>query len=79
MHVDILKEMCDKAKTKKDGVYSHKKNFYLVANGRLHSYSDYFGNISEHFGSFCVSKGKVRDRFEARDILKGYLKQLKYE
>ena len=77
MEISIHNDLVVRAKTKKDGVYTYKGNYYLVINYHLHSYCDYFGNVSENFGSFIVSKGKAKDRFDGRDILKKYLKQLK--
>jgi hypothetical protein len=70
--------MRERAKTKKDGVYPFAGyNFYLVIDNQLAGYSDLFGNIYELASGFSVSKGKAKDRWEARDILKGYLKQFK--
>ena len=67
--------MVEKAKTKKNGVYSMKGNCYLVFNNQLKGFADYFGNVYEVVCGFGVDKGKSKDRFEARDVLKGYLKQ----
>lgn len=77
IHVDVYNLMVEKAKTKKDGVYSLKGNYYLVVDKHLAGYSDYFGNVCEMAYGFSVSKGKAKDRWEARDVLKGYLKQFK--
>ena len=77
IHMDIYNLMREKAKTKRNGVYALKGNFYLVVDKQLAGYTDYFGNVCECAYGFSVSKGKAKDRFEARDILKGYLKQLK--
>lgn len=69
---DIIRE---KAKTRKNGIYSHKSFSYIVIDNHLAGYCDYFGNIYELTSGFNVSKGKAKDRFEAKNILKGYLKQ----
>jgi len=76
MHIDIYKTIKEKASIKKNGVYSYRKYFYLVVDEKLAGYSDYYGNICECAYGFNVSKGKANDRFEARDILKKYLKQI---
>jgi hypothetical protein len=76
MNIDIFEKIKEKAESKKNGVYSFKKHFYLVINKRIAGYSDYFGNVCECAYGFNVSKGKAKDRFEARDTLKKYLKQI---
>lgn len=77
MRIDEHNEMIKRAESKKDGVYAFKYNFYLVIDKQLAAYSDLLGNITERSYGFGVSKGKAKDRFEARDILKSYLKQFK--
>lgn len=77
MHIDDHNKMREKAKTKKDGVYTCKGNFYMVYKNQLAAYCDYFGNVSECLYGFNVTKGKAKDRFEGRDLLKSYLKQYK--
>lgn len=68
----------ERAKSKKDGVYTYKTyTHYLVVDGQLAGWSDLLGNVHECAYGFNVSKGKAKDRFEAKEILKGYLKQLK--
>ena len=74
--IEEHKIISEKAKTKNNGVYTYNKNFYLVVNKRLAAYCDYFGNVCEVAYGFNVSKGKAKDRFEGRDVLKKYLKQL---
>ena len=76
MKVETLNTILDKALTKKDGIYSYQGNYYLVINKHLFAYSDYFGNVSEICSGFSVCKGKSENRFEARKVLKDYLKQL---
>ncbi len=77
MRIDIYNQMREKAKTKKDGVYELKRNFYLVIDNQLAGYCDSIGNVYELASGFNVSKGKTKDRFDGRDILKSYLKQFK--
>ena len=76
MKQEYLNQMIERAKTKKNGVYSYKTYyFYLVIDGQVSAWSDLLGEIHERSYGFNVSKGKAKDRFEARDILKSYLKQ----
>lgn len=77
IQVAVYNQMREKAGTKKDGVYELKRNFYLVINKQVAGYCDFFGNVYELASGFSVSKGKAKDRFEGRDILKSYLKQFK--
>ncbi len=77
IHIDVYNQMREKAATKKDGVYELKRNFYLVINNQLAGYCDFLGNVCELASGFSISKGRSRDRFEGRDILKSYLKQFR--
>ena len=71
-----LNQMIERAKTKKNGVYPYKTYYYyLVIDGQVSAWSDFLGEIHERSYGFNVSKGKAKDRFEAKEILKGYLKQ----
>ena len=76
MNIEIHIALIEKSKTKKNGVYSYKNNFYMVKDRRLAGYCDYFGNVFECVYGFNVSKGKAKDRFNGRDMLKKYLKEL---
>jgi len=76
MKIDIYNQIREKAKTKKNGIYSYKTYTYIVVDNQLAGWCDYFGNIHELAYGFNVSKGKAKDRFEAKEILKSYLKQL---
>jgi hypothetical protein len=77
MNIDEHNEIIKRSKTKKDGIYTYKKNFYLVYKNQLAAYCDYMGNVYEYLYGFNVSKGKLKDRFEGYDLLKSYLKQYK--
>jgi hypothetical protein len=77
MKIEIHNEISERAKSKKDGIYTYKRNFYLVYKERLAAYCDYLGNVYECIYGFNVSKGKSKDRYEGRDLLKSYLKQYK--
>jgi hypothetical protein len=64
----------DKAKNKKDGVYSFRGNLYLVSDNRFVAYCDYFGNFFSRAGNFNVSGGKI-ERHDRRKVLLNLLKQ----
>lgn len=76
MHIDVYNALVDKAKTKKDGVYSYRGMYYAVKNCRLVGHCDYYGNVFENAYGFNVVKGKARNKYEGRDVLKSYLTQL---
>jgi len=64
MKIEETNLLVDKAKTKKDGIYSFKSFKYVVKNGRFILFSDYFGNIYQRVGNFNVFLGKVKERYE---------------
>lgn len=78
MKIEDYNAIRERAKTKKNGIYSYKgqQYTYIVVDNQLAGYCDYFGNLYELSYGFNISKGKAKDRFEAKEILKGYLKQL---
>ena len=78
MKQDILNEMIERAKTKKDGIYQYKSNYYGIYNNSIFAYSNYLGEICERSFGFSVARGKV-ERYKIKEILRGYLKQLKAE
>lgn len=54
--IDNINLIHDKAKTKKDGVYSFRGLLYRVKNGRFTHFSHYH-EIFERTGNFNVSLG----------------------
>jgi len=69
--IDILNE---KAKSRKDGIYSYKTYFYAVKNNRFIAFTNYFGECYQRMGGFNVSIGNMPNRFIAKDKLKEWLK-----
>lgn len=69
MKIDTLNEMIVKSKSKKDGIYSHKGNFYLVRGNHLTIYSD-FKKIYQLYGNLSVKVAEVKDKYLIRDLLK---------
>lgn len=53
MRADIINKMISLSKTKKDGVYTMKGNYYAVKDGRLCLVSD-FNTIFTYFLGFLV-------------------------
>lgn len=69
--IDILNE---KAKSKKDGVYSFKGNVYAVKDGKFIAYADLHGDCFHRSGAFNVHIGRV-PRYERTRKLKQWLKE----
>lgn len=73
MTIDETNLLHEKAKIKKDGVYSFRGNLYVVKNNKFIAFSDYHGNCYQRFGSFNTSIGKV-ERYDRKQKLKEWLK-----
>lgn len=74
MEVSIMNILKEKAKTRKDGIYSYKGYMWVVRNNKFVAFADRFGNCYEVFGSFNVYMGKVKS-YERKDRLKAWLKK----
>lgn len=74
MKVSIMNILKEKAKTRKDGIYSYKGYMWVVRNNKFVAFADRLGNCYEVFGSFTVSMGKVKS-YERKDRLKDWLKK----
>jgi len=68
-------QLVEKAKTRKDGVYTLGNYMYVVKNNGFRAYSDYSGNISSVHGVWHMQIGKV-ERYDRRKKLLEYLKGL---
>lgn len=75
MKIDVHNVLIDKAKTRKDGVYSYQGFLYVVKNNSFVAYADYFGTISSIHGVFHFEIGKV-ERYDRKKTLQEYLKKL---
>lgn len=49
----------DKARGRKDGVYSFRGNLWVVKNENFIAFADPFGNCHQRMGDFNASIGKV--------------------
>lgn len=76
MKISECNILIEKAKSRKDGVYSYKGYLYVVKKHAFVAFSDPFGVCYQRMGSFNVRIGKV-DRHDRRKNLADWLKQQK--
>lgn len=69
MIIEIHNKLIEKAKIRKDGVYSYSGFLYVVKKNNFIAYSDYFGNISTVHGVFHHSIGKVESYNRRKKLL----------
>lgn len=74
MKVDEINLLHEKAKNRKDGVYSFKGNYWAVKNNRFIAYADCYGNCLQRMGVFNVEIGKVQT-YERKQKLTEWLKK----
>lgn len=65
----------EKAKDRKDGVYSFKGVFWVVKDGKFIAFADSFGECWQRMGSFNFKIGKV-DRHDRKQKLTELLKSI---
>ena len=73
MTIDDTNILIEKAKTRKDGVYSFKGYLWVVKNNKFVAFADNYGNCYQRFCAFNASIGKV-DRYKRKQILSNWLK-----
>ena len=73
MKLTELHDICEKAKSRNDGVYSHKEYMYVVKNNHLLAFTDYSCNVYQFFGAFNVIIGKC-ERYDRRKNLMNILR-----
>lgn len=69
MKIEIHNTLHEKAKTRKDGIYSYKYFLYVVKNCSFIAYADYWGDISSVHGAFHYHVGKV-EKWDRKSKLK---------
>jgi hypothetical protein len=74
MKITEHNELVDKAKDKKDGVYSYHGYVYVVKNHNFIAYADALGNVCSVHGMFHSSIGKV-NRYDRKVELLDYLRR----
>jgi len=75
MTIDEINLLHDKAKIRKDGVYSCHCNFYVVKDHKFVAFANYFGECYQRMGSFNVKIGTVKERFNLKKKLIEWLKK----
>ncbi len=73
MTTDETNILIDKAKTRKDGVYSYKGFLYVVKDNKFLAFSTRFGECFQRGGGFNISIGRV-ERYKRKEALIKWLK-----
>jgi len=73
MTIDDISLLREKAKTRKDGVYSYKGNLYVVKNHIFVAFSTYCGECYQVMGAFNLLIGKV-ERYDSKTKLSQWLR-----
>lgn len=73
MTTDEINILDEKARTRKDGVYSYKGNLFVVKNNNFIAFANYYGECFQRMGSFNCQIGKV-DRYDAKKKLVEWFK-----
>lgn len=69
MTIDELNLLTEKAKTRKDGIYTYKSYYYAVKNNNFIAFADFSGNCYQRCGFFNVSIGKVESYDRKKKLL----------
>jgi len=70
MTIDETNLLTEKAKKRKNGVYSFRSYFWVVKNNRFIAFSDYHGNCYIRMGAFNAILGKVDTYNRKQELLK---------
>lgn len=70
MTIDTHNLICEKAKNKKDGVYSFRGNLYVVKDNKFLFYADLCGECYQNCYGFTVRIGKVDSLDRKKELLK---------
>jgi len=73
MTIEETNILTDKAKGRKDGVYSFRGNLWVVKDERFVAFSDYFGDCYQRMGAFNVSIGRC-SRYDRKQKLTEWLR-----
>lgn len=73
MTIDDISLLRERAKTRKDGVYSYKGNLYVVKNHIFVAFSNYYGECYQVMGAFNLLIGKV-EHYDAKTKLSQWLR-----
>lgn len=75
MKVKQHNELIDRARTRKDGVYSYQGYLYVVKDGFFKGYADPYGDLFLVAYGFHTKRGRC-ERYMRKEKLKEFLKQL---
>ena len=70
MKIDEINLLHEKAKTRKNGVYSFRGNLYVVKDNMFIAYANYSGECYQRMGAFNVRIGKAVKRYNRKQVLK---------
>ena len=73
MTIDETNLLHEKAKTRKNGVYSFRGNLYVVKDNKFIAFANYFGECYQRMGAFNVQIGKV-ERYDRKKKLMDWLR-----
>lgn len=79
MKTDEINLLIEKAKTRKDGVYSFRGYFWAVKNNQFIAFVTPKGEVLERFGGFNIQIGDLRSleyTWERKAKFKKWLKSL---
>jgi len=74
MTIEQTNILHEKAKTRKDGVYSYKSYLWVVKDFKFIAFADFHGEVYQIFGAFNTQIGKV-ERYDRKKKLTEWLKE----
>lgn len=77
MKISEANILIEKAKVRKDGVYSYKGNLWAVKNNVFVAFINPFGEVYQRNGSFLIMLGVVKEKYERRKKLTEWLQKNK--
>lgn len=76
MTIEKASKLAQKAKSRKDGVYTDNTHIWAVKNNKFVAYVDFSGNVYQRFGHFVTKVGEC-NRLERKKYLRNWLKKSK--
>lgn len=73
MTIEETNILHEKAKTRKDGVYSFRGNLWVVKDSKFIAFANPFGECYQRFGAFNMQIGKV-ERYDRKQKLTEWLR-----
>lgn len=72
MTIDETNLLVEKAKLRKDGIYSFRGNLWVVKDNKFIAFANLFGECYQRMGSFNYQIGKV-ERYDRKQKLTEWL------